>query len=117
MSKDWTPEELQAASDAMAAAGLPSFDEFSAMFETEDAKKKIEAFAKVQTDGIHFCPRCGHMTVKDRLHTNAWSRHADVYICDACGTDEAMRDFARCPLPATEWAIAQLPTVRAEITE
>ena len=117
MSKDWTPEELQAASDAMVAAGLPSFDEFSAMFETEDAKKKIEAFAKVQTDGIHFCPRCGRMTVKDRLHTNAWSRHADVYICDACGTDEAMRDFARCPLPATEWAIAQLPTVRAEITE
>ena len=117
MSKDWTPEELQAASDAMAAAGLPSFEEFSAMFESEDAKKKIEAFAKVQTDGIHFCPRCGHMTVKDRLHTNAWSRHADVYICDACGTDEAMRDFARCPLPATEWAIAQLPTVKAEVTE
>ena len=109
MSKDWTDEELQAASDAMAAAGLPSFEEFSAMFETEDAKKKIEAFAKVQTDGIRFCPRCGRMTVKDRLHTNAWSRHADVYICDACGTDEAMRDFARCPLPATEWAIAQLP--------
>ena len=106
MSKDWTDEELQAASDAMAAAGLPSFEEFSAMFETEDAKKKIEAFAKVQTDGIRFCPRCGRMTVKDRLHTNAWSRHVDVYICDACGMDEAMRD---CPLPATEWAIAQLP--------
>lgn len=111
MSKDWTEEELQAASAAMSAAGLPSFEEFCAMFETEDAKKKIEAFAKVQTDGIHFCPRCGRMTVKDRLHTNAWSRHADVYICDECGTDEAMRDFARCVLPLSEWAIAALPHV------
>ena len=109
MSKDWTEEELQAASDAMVAAGLPSFEDFCAMFETEDAKMKIEAFAKVQIDGIRFCPRCGRMTVKDRLHTNAWSRYADVYICDSCGMDEAMRDLARIPLPLTEWAIAQLP--------
>jgi len=107
MSKDWTPDELQAASDAMAAAGLPSFEEFSAMFETEDAKKKIKAFAKVQTDGIRFCPRCGKMTVKDRLHTNALSRYAKVYICDACGTDEAIRDWAGCVLPLADWAIAK----------
>ena len=117
MSKDWTPEELQAASAAMKEAGEMGYEEFCAEIEEQEAKQKIEAFGKVQADGDHFCPRCGRMTVKDRLHTNAWSRHADVYICDACGTDEAMRDFARCPLPATEWAIAQLPTVRAEITE
>lgn len=111
MSKDWTTEELQAASAAMKEAGEMGYEEFGAEIEEQEAKKKIEAFAKVQADGDHFCPRCGRMTVKDRKATNAWSRHADVYICDACGTDEAMRDFTGAVLPLKDWAIARLPLI------
>lgn len=33
MSKDWTPDELQAASAAMERAGHPSYDEFCAELE------------------------------------------------------------------------------------
>ena len=108
MSRDWTPEEMQAASAAMKRAGEMSYEEFRAEVElTISAKKKIEAFAKIQTDGVHLCPRCGRMTVKDSLLTNALSRHANVYICDACGTDEAIRDWLGNPLPLKAWAIAK----------
>ena len=71
------------------------------------AKKAIEAFAAVQTDGTHLCPRCGRFTVKARLHTNALSRHIAVYICDACGMDEAIREFAGESLPLRDWAVAR----------
>ena len=113
MSRGWTQEELQAASEAMKAAGHMSYEEFCADVEaTTAAKEKIDAFAQVQTDGVHFCPRCGRMTVKHRLHTNALSRHANVYICDACGTDEAIRDFHGDHLALKDWAIARLPLVK-----
>lgn len=75
---------------------------------TVAAKKVVDRFAKVQKDGTHICPRCGRLTVKDRLVTNAFSRHADVYICDACGMDEAVRDMKGDPLPLKDWAIAKL---------
>ena len=112
MSRGWTLEELQAVSAAMKEAGEMGFEEFSAEVEaTTAAKTKVDAFAKVQTDGVHFCPRCGRMSVKDRLHTNALSRHAHVYVCDACGVDEAIRDWKGNTIPLTEWAIAHLPLV------
>ena len=121
MSRDWTPEELQAASAAMQEAGEMSYEEFTAEVEASmAAKKKIDAFGLFQCgkrdadDRMHFCPRCGNMTIKDRLHTNAWSRHADVYICDACGMDEAIRDWQHDPLPLKDWAIAKdLPGINA----
>ena len=113
MSRDWTPEEIQTVSAAMKEAGDMSFEEFSAEIEAATvAKAKIDAFAMLQIDGVHFCPRCGQISVKNRLHTNALSRHADVYICDACGTDEAIRDWQGEPIPLKDWAIAQLPFVR-----
>lgn len=71
------------------------------------AKKSIEAFAAVQADGTHLCPRCGRFTVKDRLHTNALSRYVSVYICDACGMDEAIREFAGKSIPLQDWAVAK----------
>ena len=107
MSRDWTKEELQAASDAMKAAGQMTYEEFNAWLI-------ITRFGKEQTDGNRLCPRCGQMTVKDRLHTNALSRHATVYVCDACGTDEAIRDWKGAPLPLREWAIAKLPAIRPQ---
>ena len=50
------------------------------------------------------CPRCGRDTMKENIHTNALSRHADIYICDACGTAEALLKVMSNPLPVTEWA-------------
>ena len=51
--------------------------------------------------------------MKENIHTNALSRHADIYICDACGTEEALLKFMSNPLPITEWACvrpASLPS-------
>lgn len=76
---------------------------------TAAAKRAVDEFAKKQADGVHICPRCGRLTVKERLGTNALSRHADVYICDACGMDEAIRDMKGQPLPLKDWAIARIP--------
>ena len=53
------------------------------------------------------CPRCGRKTMKDAVCTNALSRHADIFICDQCGTAEAMLDFMRNPLPIEDWACVQ----------
>ena len=47
---------------------------------TAAAKRAVDEFAKKQVDGLHICPRCGRLTVKERLTTNALSRHADVSI-------------------------------------
>ena len=64
-----------------------------------DLKARQEAGEKMP------CPRCGRYTMKPELHTNALSRHADsIYICDDCGTAEAMLDFMRNPLPLECWA-------------
>ena len=76
---------------------------------TAAAKRVVDEFAKKQVDGVHICPRCGRMTVKERLTTNALSRHADVYICDACGNDEAVRELKEDPLLFKDWAIAKIP--------
>ena len=50
------------------------------------------------------CPRCGMDKMKPNLHTNALSREFDIYVCDACGTNEGMLAFMRNPLPLNEWA-------------
>ena len=42
------------------------------------------------------CLRCGQ-PLAPVLAQNALSRHADVYICDACGTDEALCDAIGFP--------------------
>ena len=58
-----------------------------------------------QLAGEHMpCPRCGKDTMKPSLHTNAISRHADIYVCDGCGTEEAMLDFMGSALPLEGWA-------------
>ena len=50
--------------------------------------------------------------MKELIHTNALSRHADIYICDACGTEEALLKFMHNPLPIREWVCLR-PTQRA----
>ena len=74
-----------------------------------DLKARQEAGEKMP------CPRCGRDTMKPDLHTNALSRHADgIYVCDDCGTAEAMLDFMRNPLPLECWALFREDTATAD---
>lgn len=71
----------------------------------EHVHKRLLDLKARQLAGEHLpCPRCGRDTMKVKLHTNALSRHADMYICDECGTAEAMLDFMNNPLPLLLWA-------------
>ena len=72
---------------------------------TEKMIRKLGDLKARQDAGEHMhCPRCGADTMKDPVHTNALSRVADIYICDACGTEEALLKFMHNPLPMHEWA-------------
>jgi len=96
MSNNRTQEELQFEQDEL------------------EAKAALERFGKVQTPRIT-CPRCGKPTMKEPLHTNALSRYADVYVCDMCGTAEALIAFAGEPPKLRNWAI--LETIRELFAE
>lgn len=111
MSKDWTTTEPRAASEAMKAAGHMSFEELSVSITDQAFKKLITKFAEVQSAGYFPCPRCGKYCMSDDPIRNALSRHATIQVCDACGTDEAIRDFTREVLPISEWAIYKNPGV------
>ena len=52
-----------------------------------------------------YCPRCGQMKRDPNIYHNAHSRHAVVYICNNCGTEEALLDMKETHLPFNEWAI------------
>ena len=73
----------------------------------DEAKALIESLMPMQKNGERFpCPRCGQNRMDENPVRNALSRHADVYICDACGMDEALRDMIGSPLPLNEWSMA-----------
>lgn len=74
----------------------------------EEAKKLIESLMPVQEKhGADYlpCPRCGHNRMDSVLCHNALSRHASVYVCSECGTDEAVRDMTGDVLPLNEWGM------------
>ena len=80
----------------------------------EIAKALLDLKARQEAGEKMLCPRCGRDTMKPDLHTNALSRYADgIYICDECGTAEALLDFMQNPLPIECWSIFlnQLPSV------
>ena len=81
--------------------------------EIEEALLDLKA---AQEKGTYLlCPRCGRDTMKPDLHTNALSRHADgIFICDECGTAEALLDFMRNPLPLECWAVFREDTARLD---
>ena len=76
-------------------------------YQTDQIKQALRDLRARQKSGEHMpCPRCGRDTMKPNLHTNALSRHADgIYVCDDCGTAEAMLQFMNSPLPIEEWAV------------
>ena len=104
MSRDWTPEEIQAASEAMKAAGHMSYEEVCAEL---DATEKIGRFAPLQRKYNWPCPRCGQWTMDRDPVRNALSRRAQIYICDQCGTEEAFEDFYGKVTPLASWDIAR----------
>ena len=59
--------------------------------------------AQVADTPMH-CPRCGADTMKHPMHTNALSRHVDLYIYDSCGTAEALLDFMGQTYPLNQWS-------------
>ena len=71
---------------------------------TEKMKNLLADLKARQEAGEHMrCPRCGADTMKEPVHTNALSRIADIYICDACGSAEAMLAFMNQQYPLTSW--------------
>ena len=81
---------------------------------TDRIRKAFGDLKARQDGGEHMpCPRCGRDTMKESVYSNAFSRHADIYICDTCGMEEAMLKFMHNPLPLREWACfrpTQLPS-------
>lgn len=74
------------------------------------ARVLIAEFSKKQQGGHLACPRCGKMTMDAESAThNALSRRATVYICDACGMQEALEDMMDSRTPLTAWAIVSAP--------
>lgn len=67
-----------------------SFEEVCAEL---DAIEKIRRFAPLQRKYNWPCPRCGRWTMNSDPVRNALSRRAEIYICDSCGTEEAMEDY------------------------
>ena len=104
MSRDWTQEEIQAASAAMVQAGNMSYEEVCAEL---NALEKIGRFAPLQSKYNWPCPRCGHWTMDRNTTRNALSRRAKIYICSSCGMEEAMEDFFGSVTPVASWAIAR----------
>ena len=74
------------------------------------ARVLIAEFSKKQQDGHFACRRCGKMTMDaESVTRNALSRRATVYICDACGMQEALEDMMDSITPLTAWAIVAAP--------
>ena len=74
------------------------------------AKTLIERFAQKQPGGHFACPRCGKMTMDaESVTRNALSRRVSCYICDTCGTVEAIEDFAHKQDSLSTWAIVREP--------
>ena len=75
---------------------------------TEKMNTRLGDLKARQQKGEHMtCPRCGADTMKDPVHTNALSRIADIYICDSCGSAEAMLAFMNQQYPLTSWSAFQ----------
>ena len=75
------------------------------------AKEFIESLKPLQVElgekslYDQICPRCGEKNMDKNPMRNALSRYADVYICDACGVEEAIRDMHGNAIPLTQWAV------------
>jgi len=79
------------------------------MKKVTTAKELLDNFGKVQrkSEFNYPCPRCGHYTMDGELIMNSLSRRANVYICEHCGTDEAMLDYAGIHEDPESWSLVR----------
>lgn len=71
-------------------------------------EKIIARMQADQEQGWPLCPRCGER-MPDKLTHGALSRHAKgVYICEACCTDEALRDWGGNVKPLSDWVLVRV---------
>lgn len=93
-----------------------SAEQISSIFEHPARGRLLQILEKIHTMqkepdlelSVMPCPRCGRLSMDSKPIRNALSRHATVYVCNACGMDEAMRDYAQTVLPLEKWAFAKL---------
>lgn len=72
------------------------------------AKGILKAYRELQDASLTHefpCPRCGRNRMRPILAKNAASRYEDIYICEECGTDEALRDTRQNVLPLQGWFV------------
>lgn len=86
---------LQTIADGYAKFGFPKKVLFDAAVAVERAKQSQGAFA--------YCPRCGKHSMRNKLTHNAFSRRADIYVCESCGMSEALRDATQFNDDIMEW--------------
>jgi predicted RNA-binding Zn-ribbon protein involved in translation (DUF1610 family) len=65
----------------------------------------LTAYAEMQSKGHYPCPRCGSDTMSDKVTRNALSRRVQIYVCDQCGTQEALEAFRKAEPPISSWWI------------
>lgn len=112
MSKYLTPEELKASSDAIRKAHQRNYDKYWKEYMKElknevEAIHKIVRFASKQREFNFPCPRCGKWSMDKDPVRNALSRRVDVYICNSCGTAEALEDYTGQPMMLSDWEISK----------
>jgi hypothetical protein len=79
------------------------------------AKGVLRVFAQIQEESATDvcaesplpCPCCGLYRMSARLHKNALCRYEKIYICEICGTDEAVRAYANDILPLPDWWVVR----------
>lgn len=113
MSKTWNEEELKIASAQMKNMGHMTYEEFCEYLKEYPAyitdenisTDVIAAFKGRQLSGEKMpCPRCGENNMRIPATHNAVSRRADIFICEACGMEEAIYDAqGHNPLPFQYW--------------
>ena len=84
----------------------------------QNEKRLLELKERQERGEYSRCPRCGRDTMKPDLYTNALSRHAGgIYVCDECGTSDALLDFMHNPLPLECWALFRPEPQQNDFTE
>ena len=74
----------------------------------QDYLQMINAVAKSQQEmKSPICPRCGKHRMDKQITHNAMSRHADIYVCNICGLDEAIRDMRGETINSSDWFICR----------
>ena len=67
------------------------------------ARGIIRVYAETQKKEDMPCPRCGRRTMAENVNRNALSRHEAVMVCDACGTEEALRVHNGTVISISDW--------------